>query len=153
MAVQVVNFLTSRASETRAGSRISAACHGHAEVAANGVSKLCARGLSVDYHLDARLCAGPEMTIKYNVCSQMQKRRLFLQPAFFDLRRRARYFAKLGSIFLQASTSPRTAATELSNIFFSSALRVISTTFSTPPAPITVGTPTYRSFSPYWPLM
>src|SRR5512144_2891654 len=35
-----------------------------------------------------------------------------------------------------------TALTDLSNIVFSSPFSAISTTFSTPPAPITVGTPT-----------
>jgi len=45
-------------------------------------------------------------------------------------------------IFLAASTSERTEATDLSNIAFSSALSEISTTRSAPLAPITTGTPT-----------
>src|SRR6185369_5373635 len=45
-----------------------------------------------------------------------------------------------------------TAFTDLSNIAFSSPFSEISTTFSTPLAPITVGTPTYRSLTPYWPV-
>ena len=49
--------------------------------------------------------------------------------------------ARLGSIPLQASTSPVTAATDLSSIAFSSLFRLISITFSMPFAPITTGTP------------
>ena len=47
-----------------------------------------------------------------------------------------------GLIPLQASTRPRTDATDFSNIAFSSAENAISTMRSTPPAPITIGTPT-----------
>ncbi len=50
--------------------------------------------------------------------------------------------ARAGSIPLQASPKPRTAATELSNIFCSSALSLMSTIRSMPPRPMTVGTPT-----------
>ena len=39
----------------------------------------------------------------------------------------------------------RTAAADFSSIAFSSAVSSIATIFSTPPAPITIGTPMYRS--------
>lgn len=42
----------------------------------------------------------------------------------------------------QASISPFTASTEVWNMAFSSSLKAISTIFSTPPEPITTGTPT-----------
>ncbi len=60
-------------------------------------------------------------------------------------------YASAGSILRLASMSPRTEATDLSNIACSSALSLISSTFSTPPAPITTGTPTYRPLTPYSP--
>ena len=50
--------------------------------------------------------------------------------------------ARCGAILTQASLRPCTAATELSNIFCSLLLRSISMMRSTPPAPITTGTPT-----------
>ena len=52
------------------------------------------------------------------------------------------YFARLGAIFLQASTRVSTAPTDLSNIVRSAELSSISTMRSTPRAPITTGTPT-----------
>lgn len=57
-------------------------------------------------------------------------------------------YARELSMPLQASTRPLTAFTEVSNISCSSLLSLMFTTFSTPPAPITVGTPTYMSFTP-----
>ena len=51
-------------------------------------------------------------------------------------------YASEPSISLQAATRPLTASTDLSNMAFSSLFMLISTTRSTPPAPITVGTPT-----------
>ena len=54
--------------------------------------------------------------------------------------------------FLAASTSSRTAEQDLSNSAFSSAFICTSMMRSMPPAPITTGTPTYRSFMPYSPF-
>ena len=62
------------------------------------------------------------------------------------------YFPSVGAILLQASTSVRTAVTDLSNISRSAPLNSSSITRSTPFAPITTGTPTYKSFTPYSPL-
>ena len=55
---------------------------------------------------------------------------------YFDI------YASEASIAMQASTRPLTAFTDLSNPACSSLLSLISTTRSTPPAPMTVGTPT-----------
>src|SRR4051812_16148883 len=57
--------------------------------------------------------------------------------------------ARAWLIPLQASTSPCTEATDFSNIAFSSPENETSTMRSTPPAPMTIGTPTYMSFTPY----
>ncbi len=57
-------------------------------------------------------------------------------------RRQPAYFARSGAIFMQASTRPRTASTDLSNIAFSAPLNSISTMRSTPFEPSTTGTPT-----------
>src|SRR6185312_4583396 len=54
--------------------------------------------------------------------------------------------------FLAASISSRTAAQDLLNAAFSVSFMAISTIRSTPPAPITTGTPTYKSLMPYWPV-
>src|SRR3569623_2092062 len=63
------------------------------------------------------------------------------------------YFpSRSGAIFLQASTRVCTASTDLSNPSRSLPERSISTMRSTPLAPITTGTPTYMSFTPYSPL-
>ncbi len=51
-------------------------------------------------------------------------------------------YASFGAIFLQASTRPFTAATDLSKAFCSLEVSEISTTFSTPSAPSITGTPT-----------
>ncbi len=51
-------------------------------------------------------------------------------------------YASEGSIALQAATRPFTASTDLSIIACSAGSRVMATTRSMPPAPITVGTPT-----------
>ena len=60
--------------------------------------------------------------------------------------------SKSGAIFLQASTRPCTAPTDLSNASRSLPASSISTIRSTPLDPITTGTPTYMSFTPYSPL-
>jgi|GEM_PF-3720029 len=60
----------------------------------------------------------------------------------------ARDQASVGSIAWQASTSPRTAATELSNISCSALSSRMSTIRSMPAAPMMVGTPTYIPLSP-----
>ena len=60
--------------------------------------------------------------------------------------------SRSGAIFLQASTSPRTAATDLSKASRSLPASSISTMRSTPLAPITTGTPTYMSSTPNSPL-
>ena len=52
------------------------------------------------------------------------------------------YFARCGAILMQASIRPFTESTDLSNIARSVASILISTTRSTPLAPITTGTPT-----------
>ena len=52
----------------------------------------------------------------------------------------------------EASISSRTAPQDLSNAAFSVGFSSISTIFSTPPAPMTTGTPTYMSLMPYWPV-
>ncbi len=57
-----------------------------------------------------------------------------------------------GAIFLQASTKPCTAPTDLSNASRSLPASSISTMRSTPFDPMTTGTPTYMSFTPYSPL-
>jgi hypothetical protein len=57
-----------------------------------------------------------------------------------------------GAIFLQASTSPCTTPTDLSKASRSLPASSISTMRSTPFDPITTGTPTYMSFTPYSPL-
>src|SRR5690606_7152479 len=62
------------------------------------------------------------------------------------------YFFRSGAMFLQASTSCSTDDADLSNISRSFAERSISTTRSTPLPPITTGTPTYMSLTPYSPL-
>ena len=65
-----------------------------------------------------------------------------------------------GAVFLAAAafirrwvvlSNPFTALTDLRNMAFSSASSWISTIFSTPLAPITVGTPTYMPLTPYSP--
>ena len=60
----------------------------------------------------------------------------------------AGYYTKPYSSESTTSFSARTAATEWSNIFCSSSFSAISTTRSTPPAPITTGTPTYNPSRP-----
>ena len=60
--------------------------------------------------------------------------------------------SRSGAIFLQASTRPCTAPTDLSNASRSLPASSISTMRSTPFDPITTGTPTYMSFTPYSPL-
>src|SRR5947207_12104431 len=60
--------------------------------------------------------------------------------------------SRSGAIFLQASTGPCTEPTDLSKASRSLPERSISTTRSTPLEPITTGTPTYMSFTPYSPL-
>ncbi len=62
------------------------------------------------------------------------------------------YFPSCGAILLQASISVRTAVTDLSNISRSAPVNSSSITRSTPFEPITTGTPTYMSFTPYSPL-
>ena len=62
------------------------------------------------------------------------------------------YLPNCGAILLQASISVRTAVTDLSNISRSAPVNSSSITRSTPLAPITTGTPTYMSFTPYSPL-
>ena len=57
-------------------------------------------------------------------------------------RRPDRQPASAGLMALQASTRPFTESTDLANIAFSVASSSTSTTFSTPLAPITTGTPT-----------
>src|SRR6266849_4671142 len=59
--------------------------------------------------------------------------------------------SKSGAIFFQASTRPCTAPTDLSNASRSLPASSISTTRSTPFDPITTGTPTYMSLTPYSP--
>jgi len=58
------------------------------------------------------------------------------------------YQVRLSSMPLQAFTRPLTALTELSNMACSSLVIRMSITFSMPPAPITVGTPTYMPLRP-----
>src|SRR5439155_3382905 len=60
--------------------------------------------------------------------------------------------SRSGAIFLQASTRPCTAPTDLSKASRSLPANSISTIRSTPFEPITTGTPTYMSFTPYSPL-
>ena len=60
--------------------------------------------------------------------------------------------SRSGAIFLQASTRPCTAPTDLSNASRSLPASSISTIRSTPFDPMTTGTPTYMSFTPYSPL-
>lgn len=60
---------------------------------------------------------------------------------------RCAYASEL-SMPLHASTRPLTAATDVSNICCSSLFSLMLTIFSMPPAPITVGTPTYMSLRP-----
>src|ERR1700688_1077889 len=60
--------------------------------------------------------------------------------------------SRSGAIFLQASTRPCTAPTDLSNASRSLPVSSISTMRSTPFDPITAGTPTYISFTLYSPL-
>src|SRR5882724_5826670 len=60
--------------------------------------------------------------------------------------------SKSGAIFLQASTRPCTAPTDLSNASRSLPASSISTMRSTPFEPITTGTPTYMSLTPYSPF-
>src|ERR1700712_4086368 len=52
----------------------------------------------------------------------------------------------------EASINSRTAPQDLSKAACSVGLSSISTIFSTPPAPMTTGTPTYMSLMPYWPV-
>src|SRR6478609_7663298 len=59
--------------------------------------------------------------------------------------------SRSGAIFLQASTRPCTAPTDLSNASRSLPASSISTMRSTPFDPITTGTPTYMSLTPYSP--
>ena len=66
----------------------------------------------------------------------------------FSYKTTATFFYKLLSIALQALTSTFTASTDLSNIACSSLFIWISIIRSTPPAPMTVGTPTYIPLSP-----
>src|SRR6202158_3537827 len=60
--------------------------------------------------------------------------------------------SRSGAIFLQASTRPCTAPTDLSNASRSLPVSSISTMRSTPFDPITTGTPTYMSLTPYSPF-
>src|SRR6266478_5320946 len=61
--------------------------------------------------------------------------------------------SRSGAIFLQASTRPCSAPTDLSKASRSlPPPSSISTMRSTPFDPITTGTPTYMSFTPYSPL-
>src|SRR5690606_17591642 len=52
------------------------------------------------------------------------------------------YWPRFGAMAMQASQRPCTDSTDLSNIFCSALFSSISMTRSTPPAPITTGTPT-----------
>src|ERR1700722_8886916 len=60
--------------------------------------------------------------------------------------------SRSGAIFLQASTRPCTAPTDLSNASRSLPANSISQITSTPLTPTTTGTPTYISLTPYSPL-
>src|SRR5207248_3073932 len=60
--------------------------------------------------------------------------------------------SRSGAIFLQASTSLCTAPTDFSNASRSLPASSISTIRSTPFDPMTTGTPTYMSYTPYSPL-
>src|SRR5215213_1781778 len=75
------------------------------------------------------------------------------RQCFLCWRTRAKaQFARSGAIFLAASISPCTALTEFLNWAFSSPSSLISTMRSTPPAPITTGTPTNTLSKPYCPV-
>jgi hypothetical protein len=52
---------------------------------------------------------------------------------------------------LVSATDFFTLSTDFASIAFSSSERSSSTTFSTPFAPMTTGTPRKRSLTPYWP--
>ena len=60
------------------------------------------------------------------------------------------YFSA-GAMLMQASQRPATAPTDFWKASSSLLLNSTSMMRSTPPAPMTVGTPTYMSFTPYWP--
>src|SRR3954453_359942 len=60
--------------------------------------------------------------------------------------------ARLGSICLQATRSSFTASTLTSKFLRACSSNAISTIRSTPSAPSTHGTPTYRSLTPYCPV-
>src|ERR1700730_14332475 len=84
---------------------------------------------------------------------KLQIRKICVQDQWLDLPTDGHQRpSRSGAIFLQASTSPCTAPTDLSKASRSLPASSISTMRSTPFDPITTGTPTYMSFTPYSPL-
>src|SRR6266702_534245 len=91
--------------------------------------------------------------LAYHIPRQLQAPRAagsMIPPDLGELARQRP--SRSGAIFLQASTSPCTAPTDLSKASRSLPASSISTMRSTPLEPITQGTPTYMSFTPYSPL-
>jgi len=96
---------------------------------------------------------GPATTQKWMAGpSPAMKQKLMAGPGPAVTRRRWLPAPAQPTSFLDASINSRTAAQDLSNAAFSSAFSSISTMRSIPPAPITTGTPTYRSLIPYSPF-
>src|SRR6266571_8024073 len=96
------------------------------------------------------------LRLAYHIPEHLQIRKLGVSKVdWLDfigvIARRNQRPSRSGAIFLQASTRPCTAPTDLSNASRSLPASSISTTRSTPFDPITTGTPTYMSFTPYSP--
>src|SRR5215470_17744975 len=90
----------------------------------------------------------PISGLAYHIPSRLQGPRISSAGLHYSNHRPS----KSGAIFLQASTSPCTAPTDLSKASRSLPASSISTMRSTPLPPITTGTPTYMSFTLYSPL-
>src|SRR5579872_4903713 len=157
-----------RAGEALCG-RIRIGCVQHRHALRDGDTEFAEQGLGLifmDIHLDVprTLDRGefwqfvPAFPLAYHIPKKLQPelRQKSEMPKIED-----RSWAKAsqhqrpnksGAIFLQASTRPWTAATDLSKASRSLPASSISTIRSTPLPPITTGTPTYMSFTPYSPL-
>src|SRR6266404_9352084 len=95
------------------------------------------------------------LRLAYHIPEELQIRKLEVRKPigliYRAIAKRNQRPSRSGAIFLQASTRPCTAPTDLSNASRSLPASSISTTRSTPFDPITAGTPTYMSFTPYSP--
>src|ERR1700736_7061127 len=91
--------------------------------------------------------------LAYHIPEKLEIRKICVQDQWLDLPTDGHQRpSRSGAIFLQASISPCTAPTDLSKASRSLPASSISTMRSTPFDPITTGTPTYMSFTPYSPL-